>query len=73
MKISSQPTLMHCIYTSVNLVPNAQVCVYLMVHITKLQQKKNSHTLKKDHQITHMKIICTTVEETHTIYGQANF
>jgi hypothetical protein len=23
--------------TSLNLVPNAQVCVYLMVHITKLQ------------------------------------
>jgi hypothetical protein len=26
-------------------------------------------TLKKDHQITHIKIICTTVEETHIIYG----
>jgi hypothetical protein len=25
------------IYTSMNPVPNAQVCVYLMVHITKLQ------------------------------------
>jgi hypothetical protein len=25
------------IYTSLNPVPNAQVCVYLMVHITKLQ------------------------------------
>ncbi len=42
-------------------------CVYLMVHITKLQQKKYSQTLKKGHQITHMKIICTAVEETHNI------
>jgi hypothetical protein len=25
------------IYTSLNPMPNAQVCVYLMVHITKLQ------------------------------------
>jgi len=33
--------------------------------------KKKFQTLKKDHQITHMKIICTAVEETHTIYGQA--
>jgi hypothetical protein len=34
---------------------------------------KYFETLKKDHQITHMKIICIAVEETHTIYGQANF
>jgi len=41
---------------------DGQVCVYLMVHIIKLQQKKYSQTLKKDHQITRMKIICTAVE-----------
>lgn len=35
--------------------------------------QKDFQTLKKDHQITHMKIIYTAVEESHTIYGQANF
>ncbi len=35
--------------------------------------QKYFQTVKKNHQITHMKIICTAVEETHTIYGQANF
>ncbi len=35
--------------------------------------QKYFQTLKKDHQITHMTIICRAVEETHIIYGQTNF
>jgi hypothetical protein len=31
------------IYTSVNPVPNAQVCVYLTIHITKLQLQTNEN------------------------------
>jgi hypothetical protein len=31
------PFLCHYSYTSLNPVPNAQVCVYLTLHITKLQ------------------------------------
>jgi hypothetical protein len=37
MKISSQLPFVHYIYTSLNPMPNAHVCVYLTIHITKLQ------------------------------------
>jgi hypothetical protein len=37
-------------YTSLNLVPNVQVCVYLTVHITKLQLQT---TLSKPFYIPH--------------------
>jgi hypothetical protein len=56
-------------YTSLNLVPNAQVCVYLTIHITKLQLQT---TFPKPLYIPHSACIhqvpnvCTTCDVWHS-------